>query len=171
MMTRRGLSLNAGAHARTQVLLALIALPACSGTDSNASSGGEVFKSANAENVVAAAGVTNVVAVSFLAPSNGFAWLSGTGTCSVIEPLPVSSVLRAGIETGPGDSTVNAGDATFLIAGGQATPDSGAFSVTRTVAAPTGGNTLYLNVENPSSGGKLYCSATLTALFSHDQLP
>lgn len=149
----------------------LLAIASCSGSEAASNQDGPGFKSASADNVVAGSGVTNVVALSFVAPTNGYAWASATGGCAVVEPLPVDSVLAAEIELSPTDDTPNPGDSTFPIAGGRAAPSSGSFSVTRALAAPKGGNTIYLNVANPSSGGKLYCSATLTVLFSEHELP
>jgi len=112
-----------------------------------------------------------MIALSFTAPSNGYASVSATGTCGVIEPLPVSSVLSAGIETDAAASEPHPGDSEFEIGGGSSEPTQGSFSASRGLAAPAGGNTIYLNIDNPSSGGKMYCSATMTVLFGKHQLP
>jgi hypothetical protein len=90
----------------------------------------------------------------------------------MVEPLPVSSVLAAQVETSATDDAPGPGDGEFEIGGGAtASPSEGSFSVTRTLAALQGGNTVYLNIDNPSSGGELYCSASMSVLFTSHQLP
>ena len=123
------------------------------------------------DNAVAGAGVTNILALGFTAPSNGYAWVSATGTCGVVEPLPITSVLSAQIETDPTAQDVNSGDSFLELGGGGADPTEGSFTAARVLSATAGGHTVYLNIDNPSSGGKMYCSATMIVLFTSQQLP
>ena len=162
---------------RAALPLVLLALSSC-GRDGDAvggpgtpDSGESGFKNLTVDNAVAGSGVTNIIALSFNAPSNGYAWASATGTCSVVEPLPISSVLAAQIETNPADRSPHAGDAWFSLGGAGAAPSEGSFGVMRVLPAATGENIVYLNVDNPSAGGKMYCSASMTVLFRSQQLP
>ena len=144
----------------------------CSGNGNitNSDPDGNAFKTAHVDNAVAGAGVTNILALGFTAPSNGFAWVSATGTCGVVEPLPVTSVLSAQIEIEPTALDPSSGDALFELGGAADAPTEGSFNAARALAATAGGHTVYLNIDNPSSGGKMYCSATMMVLFGSHQL-
>lgn len=160
------------------LVMTQVGLISCSGggdpvgsasTPDSSTEGG--FKNASIDNAVAGSGITSLIALSFVVPSNGYAWVSATGTCAVVEPLPVSSVLAAQVETSSSDQTPHAGDAEFTIGGLGAEPSEGSFAVMRVIPATLNSNTVYLNLANPSSGGKLYCSASITTLFREHQLP
>ncbi len=71
------------------------------------------FKGASVDNQQAGAGLTTLIELPFTAPSNGFASISATGNCAVVEPLPVNSVLVVEIETTPTDQTPQAGRCNF----------------------------------------------------------
>ena len=154
-------------------LLLGLSIWSCSGSANvtNADTNDTTFKTANVDNAVAGAGVTNILALGFTAPSNGYAWVSATGTCAAVEPLPIKTVLSVQIETDPTSQDVNSGDALFELGGAGADPTEGSFNAARTLAATAGGQVAYLNINNPSSGGKMYCSATMIAIFSVHQLP
>jgi hypothetical protein len=160
------------------LITAQVGLISCSGggdpvgnpsTPDSSTEGG--FKNASIDSAVAGSGITSLIALSFAVPSNGYAWVSATGTCSVVEQLPVSSVLAAHVETSPTDQTPHPGDSEFTIGGLGAEPSEGSFAVMRVIPVTTDGNAVYLNITNPSAGGKLYCSASITALFRGLQLP
>ena len=155
--------------------LAFLGQAVCSCSSGKASEPGssdEVeFKTAAVDNAVVKAGVTNVLALPFTAPSNGFTWTSATGTCGVVEPLPVTSVLAAQVETSPTANDPNPGDGALELGGGSAGPTTGSFSAARALPVNAGENILYLNIDNPSSGGTMYCSAAMAVVFSSQQLP
>jgi hypothetical protein len=141
------------------------------GADAGAIAPGSTsFKSASADNVAAPAGTTSLLTLSLSAPTAGAVWLSASGTCTVSTALPVAIVGAIGIETGPQDITPTGGAASVEFpAGTTGAPRS--FSVTRTLPAQAGANSFYLNLVNPASGGRLVCSAAMTAFFSAQPLP
>jgi hypothetical protein len=142
----------------------------CSGDADASSSGGAQFKTANVEQALAGPGVTNILALTFVAPSNGSAWVSANGTCAVVEPLPVSSILNVQIESDPSATDVGPGDSELELGGVGESPTQGSFDATRTLIVAAGNNSVYLNLDNPSSGGMLYCAATMVVLFGGHQL-
>lgn len=153
-----------------RLFLALLGSAVCSCSSGNGSSDEVALKTAAVSNGVVKAGITNVLALPFTAPSSGFTWTSATGTCAVIEPLPVSSILAAQIETSPTADDPNPGDGTLEL-GGSAGPTTGSFSAARALPAKAGDNILYLNIDNPSSGGTVSCSAAMAVVFSSQELP
>jgi hypothetical protein len=145
------------------------AVGSCGGSTQQA--GADIaFKTVSVDSAVAGAGVTNLLGVSFAAPSNGFVWASASGTCVVTQPLPIGTVLAAQIETSPTAADPSPGDGAFELGGNGAEPTMGAIDATRTAAVMAGANTLYLNINNPSSGGMIDCSATMIVVFSSEQL-
>jgi hypothetical protein len=167
---RHGAGVLTGCSGLTLCVAAWLAC-SCSGNAAPSSSGGAEFETASVERASAGPGVTNVLALTFAAPSNGSAWVSATGTCGVAEPLPVSSVLSAQIESDPSAADVGPGDSEFELGGAGESPTEGSFDATRTLPVATGANTVYLNIDNPSSGGTLRCAATMVVLFGGRQLP
>jgi hypothetical protein len=142
---------------------------ACGGSTSAAGSD-VAFKTATVNGATAGAGVTNIISLSFIAPSNGFVWASASGSCGVTQPLPVDSIIAVQIETSPTARDPTPGDAEFEIAGGGASPQQGSYEASRALAVSAGANTVDLNIDNPSSGGIMSCSATLLVVFSTQQL-
>lgn len=136
---------------------------------SDAAGAGANFKSASTDNVVAEAGVTNLVALSLTAPAAGSVWVSASGTCTVVAALPVAIGAVVSVETDPHASTQMAGAAGLDYS--LAPDETHAFSVTRTLPAHAGVNSFYVNFDNPSNGGRLSCSAAMTAFFTPQQLP
>lgn len=140
-------------------------------TASDASVGSATnFKSASADNVMAQAGVTNLAALSLTAPAAGSIWVSASGTCAVVAALPVDTIAEIDIETDPTANTPTPGAARLSFPA-STTGSSQSFSVTQTLAAHAGVNSLYVNFNNPASGGRLTCSTAMTAFFTPQQLP
>ena len=128
------------------------------------------FKSATVDNQRAGSGFTTLLMLPFIAPSDGFVSVSATGSCTVVEALPVGSFAAVGIETTPTDQTPHPGDGTFFIGGVNGTPTLGSFTTMRVLPVSAGANVVYLVIDNPSNGGLLACSASLVAVFQSHQL-
>jgi hypothetical protein len=155
---------------RVPVVLLGLLVCSCSEGGNDSDPNDNAFKTASVDYAVAGAGVTNILALPFTAPEKASAWVSATGTCGVVEPLPIRSVLAAQIETEPTARDPSSGDALFELGGAGAAPTQGSFSATRALAVTAGLNTVYLNIDNPSTGGMMYCSATMMVLFGNRQL-
>jgi hypothetical protein len=79
----------------------------------------------------------------------------------------VSSGIAASLATSATDDTPQPGDAVFLLGGDAGV---GTFGTQRTLAVPSGPQTIYLNLTNPSTGGTLGCNASLTLTFGSTSL-
>jgi len=148
--------------ARIAVLCLL--LSGCSGA-SDASNSELVIASADTgrTSVRAGAGVTNLLSAKLTAPIPGTLSASATGTCYVEQTLPVTSGIAVDLETTATDDFPQAGEAVFLLGD---SGDVGSFSTQRTMLVPSGPQTIYLNLNNPSSGGTLGCNASLTLILA-----
>jgi hypothetical protein len=126
-----------------------------------------VFASAETPGTDAGAGITNILFARLTAPTPGTLSASATGSCTVEAALPIGSYVVASLATSATDDTSQPGDAQFLL---HEQDDVGSFSTQRTMAVPSGPQTIYLNVNNPSTGGTLGCSASLTLIFGSTSL-
>ncbi|MEJ1960345.1 MAG: hypothetical protein WDO56_01825 [Gammaproteobacteria bacterium] len=97
--------------------------------------------------------------------------VSAPATCTVVSPLPVTTVLLVQIVRNPSDDQEHSGDASFQLGAFGADPTLGSFSAMRVLPAQAGSNSVSLTLDNPSSGGTLYCSAIMTVLFVNQPLP
>jgi hypothetical protein len=147
------------------VLIFAVVLAGCSNADPAPApaSGGVASKSIDVDQIVAGAGVTTLVTLTFTAPRAGTALVSASGNCFVADSLPVTSELGVDIETDPTSGDPQSAEALFVL---QASGDNASFSTQRDLAVSAGRQSVYLNVDNPSTGGKLYCSASMTLVFS-----
>lgn len=112
-------------------------------------------------------GTSNILDARLTAPTPGTLAASATGSCYVEDPLPVDSGIVASLETSATDDTPQAGDSVFILGSAASV---GTFSTQRTMPVPSGPQTIYLNLTNPSTGGTLGCNASLTLTFGSTSL-
>jgi hypothetical protein len=141
-------------------------LGACS-SDATPSYEDVVFASATVDNIEVGAGVTNLVFATLTAPTPGTLTASATGNCMVVADLPVGSGVVTNLETSATDDTEQPGEAIFLL---HNLDDFASFSTQRTETVASGPQAIYLNLDNPSTGGTIACSASLTLLYASTSL-
>jgi hypothetical protein len=119
--------------------------------------------------VAASPAITNIVALTFTAPSAGYVLATASGYCNVSVAAGVEWRVLIGLSATEGFS-FPAGTTVWRFSG--ATAITGiSLNAERVVAVVAGTNTLYLNVDNASGSAVGTCQGKLTALFTASQLP